>query len=109
MDAVNRYEDRTLWGQGRELVTKFGSAKVSLRARPPGHGLMVPHSVHRVLTCCGIRDASAQVDGSTDAIMVMKAVIQLLHGGVSGAETLLPIESILTYRETPRTTVMELV
>lgn len=36
MDTVDRYEGRTLWGQGKELETKFASTKVSLRARPPG-------------------------------------------------------------------------
>lgn len=83
MDAVDRYEGRTLWGQGKELQTKFASTKVSLRARPPGFGLQVPHSVHRVLSACGIKDASADINGSTHKVNVMKAVIQLLHGGVS--------------------------
>ena len=49
----------------------------------PGHGLQVPVSVHRVLSACGIRDASASIYGSTHKINVVKAVIQLLHGGVS--------------------------
>ena len=39
MDTVDRYEGRTLWGQGKELETKFASTKVSLRARPPGEWL----------------------------------------------------------------------
>lgn len=83
MDVVNRYEDRTVWGQGKELEAKFGSTQVFLRARPPGHGLQVPQSVHRILSAAGIRDASASLKGSTHPINVMKAVISLLHGGVS--------------------------
>ena len=36
MDAVDKYEDRTVWGQGQDLTAKFGSTRVTLRARPPG-------------------------------------------------------------------------
>lgn len=36
MDYVNRYEERTLWGEGKDLRGKWGAAKVHLRARPPG-------------------------------------------------------------------------
>jgi hypothetical protein len=53
----------------------------------PGHGLQVPHSVHRILSACGIKDASADINGSTHVVNVMKAVIQLLHGGVSLSQT----------------------
>ena len=43
----------------------------------------MPHSVHRVLSICGIRDASASIRGSTHLVNVTKCVIQMLHGGVS--------------------------
>jgi len=36
MDYVNKYENRTLWGQGNELSRKFGATLVKMRARPPG-------------------------------------------------------------------------
>ena len=45
---------------------------------------MVPTSMHQVLTACGIRDASASIEGSREAVSVMKCVLQMLHGGVSG-------------------------
>lgn len=43
MDYVNRYEDRTLWGQGAELRTKFVRTQVDLRARPPGESSLSSH------------------------------------------------------------------
>jgi small subunit ribosomal protein S5 len=46
--------------------------------------------VHRVLSACGIRDASASIYGSTHKINVVKAVIQLLHGGVSHSGLIIP-------------------
>lgn len=36
MDYVNKYEGRTLWGEGRDLVAKWGATKVIMRARPAG-------------------------------------------------------------------------
>jgi hypothetical protein len=39
MDYVDRYEGRTLWGQGADLKGKFGAARVTLRARPPGESM----------------------------------------------------------------------
>lgn len=42
MDYVNRYEERTLWGEGKDLQGKWGAAKVHLRARPPGNSLCWP-------------------------------------------------------------------
>ncbi|ORX39383.1 hypothetical protein BD324DRAFT_576679 [Kockovaella imperatae] len=83
MDYVDRYENRTLWGSGKELRGKFESSVVHLRARPPGFGLFVPHSVHKVLSMCGIKDASAMIVGSTHLVNVTKCVIQMLHGGAN--------------------------
>jgi hypothetical protein len=48
-----------------------------------GFGLMVPNSIHPLLTACGIKDASATVDGSREVVSVLKCVLALLHGGVS--------------------------
>ncbi|OCF32466.1 30S small subunit ribosomal protein S5 [Kwoniella heveanensis CBS 569] len=81
MDYVNRYEGRTLWGEGKDLQGKWGAAKVHLRARPPGFGLMVPPMIHRIFTACGIKDASAMIVGSRNRPDVLKATIQVLHGG----------------------------
>ncbi|KAK8844080.1 hypothetical protein IAR55_006874 [Kwoniella newhampshirensis] len=81
MDYVNRYESRTLWGEGKDLQGKWGAAKVHLRARPPGFGLMVPPMIHRIFTACGIKDASAMIVGSRNRPDVLKATIQVLHGG----------------------------
>ncbi|CAD6567178.1 MAG: 28S ribosomal protein S5, mitochondrial [Tremellales sp. Tagirdzhanova-0007] len=83
MDYVNKYENRTVWGQGNELSRKYGSSLVKMRARPPGFGLMAPASLHQVLTACGIRDISATIEGSREKITVIKAALQMLHGGTN--------------------------
>ena len=44
---------------------------------------MVPPALHRVFTACGIRDASATIEGSRNQVEVVKCAIQMLHGGVS--------------------------
>lgn len=44
---------------------------------------MVPPMIHRVFTACGIKDASAMIVGSRNRPDVLKATIQVLHGGVS--------------------------
>lgn len=43
---------------------------------------MVPPMIHRVFTACGIKDASAMIVGSRNRPDVLKATIQVLHGGV---------------------------
>ncbi|KAK4689128.1 hypothetical protein P7C73_g978, partial [Tremellales sp. Uapishka_1] len=83
MDYVNRYENRTVWGAGSELKYKWGSTTVILRGRPAGFGLRVPPAIHRLLTACGIRDASATIEGSRNPSEVLKCAIQILHGGAN--------------------------
>ena len=36
MDHVNRYENRTIWGSGKDMENKWGAVKVIMRARPAG-------------------------------------------------------------------------
>ncbi|BEI84375.1 hypothetical protein CcaverHIS002_0409790 [Cutaneotrichosporon cavernicola] len=81
MDAVPRFENRTLYGQGSDLRVKWRATTVIMRARPPGFGLQVPHVLHRIFSACGIRDASAQILGSTNKTQVVKAALQIIHGG----------------------------
>ncbi|CAK9779959.1 hypothetical protein CC85DRAFT_158755 [Cutaneotrichosporon oleaginosum] len=81
MDAVPRFENRTLYGQGADLRVKWRATTVIMRARPPGFGLQVPHVLHRIFSACGIRDASAQILGSTNKTQVVKAALQIIHGG----------------------------
>lgn len=99
MDYVHKLENRTLWGQGKDLKYKVGATTVIMRARPAGFGLQVPHVLHRVLSACGIRDASATIEGSRNPLNVLNAAIQILHGGVSRAP---PTWSLLTTVRTSR-------
>lgn len=45
MDRVDRFENRTLWGQ---LEGKFGATHIIMRARPSGHGLACNPYIHQV-------------------------------------------------------------
>jgi hypothetical protein len=45
MDRVDRFENRTLWGQ---LEGKFGATHIVMRARPSGHGLACNPYIHQV-------------------------------------------------------------
>lgn len=83
MDYVPKFENRTVWGQGKDLEYKWRSTKVIMRARPPGFGLQVPRVLHNLFTACGIRDVSATIEGSRNPSQVLHAAIQILHGGVS--------------------------
>ncbi|WOO81444.1 37S ribosomal protein S5, mitochondrial [Vanrija pseudolonga] len=83
MDYVPKFENRTLWGQGKDLEFKWRSTKVIMRARPPGFGLQVPRVLHNLFTACGIRDASATIEGSRNPSQVLHAAIQILHGGAN--------------------------
>ncbi|KAJ9116604.1 hypothetical protein QFC20_000537 [Naganishia adeliensis] len=83
MDFVDRFEKRTLWGVGKNLQAKWGSTTVIMRGRPAGFGLAVPPALHRIFTACGIRDASATIEGSRNPMNTLKAALQILHGGAA--------------------------
>ncbi|CAE6338547.1 unnamed protein product [Rhizoctonia solani] len=78
MDLVDRFENRTLWGQ---LEGKFGATHIIMRARPSGHGLACNPYVHQVCKAAGIADVSAKVHGSRNGMQIVKATIRMLHGG----------------------------
>ncbi|CAE6521879.1 unnamed protein product [Rhizoctonia solani] len=78
MDRVDRFENRTLWGQ---LEGKFGATHIIMRARPSGHGLACNPYIHQVCKAAGIADISAKVHGSRNGMQIVKATIRMLHGG----------------------------
>ncbi|KAF8708141.1 Ribosomal protein S5 domain 2-like protein, partial [Rhizoctonia solani] len=78
MDLVDRFENRTLWGQ---LEGKFGATHIIMRARPSGHGLACNPYIHQVCKAAGIADVSAKVHGSRNGMQIVKATIRMLHGG----------------------------
>ncbi|KAG8763735.1 28S ribosomal protein S5, mitochondrial [Ceratobasidium sp. 423] len=96
MDRVDRFENRTLWGQ---LEGKFGAAHIVMRARPSGHGLACNPYIHQVCKAAGIADISAKVHGSRNGkihfvrrttsgnnfepsgMQIVKATIRMLHSG----------------------------
>ncbi|CAE6506777.1 unnamed protein product [Rhizoctonia solani] len=78
MDRVDRFENRTLWGQ---LEGKFGATHIIMRARPSGHGLACNPYIHQVCKAAGIADISAKVHGSRNGMQIVKATIRMLQGG----------------------------
>ncbi|CUA77525.1 putative 37S ribosomal protein S5, mitochondrial [Schizosaccharomyces pombe 972h-] [Rhizoctonia solani] len=78
MDRVDRFENRTLWGQ---LEGKFGATHIIMRARPSGHGLACNPYIHQVCKAAGIADISAKVHRSRNGMQIVKATIRMLHGG----------------------------
>ncbi|KAF8501937.1 ribosomal protein S5 domain 2-type protein [Gautieria morchelliformis] len=78
MDWVERFEERTLWG---EVSTKLGAVKVVMRPRPVGFGLMCAPGVHQVMKAAGVRDVSVKVWGSRNKMGVVKAVVRALQSG----------------------------
>lgn len=55
MDYVNKYEGRTLWGEGRDLVAKWGATKVIMRARPAGESGFGVVTFHLLGPACALR------------------------------------------------------
>lgn len=75
MVPVERYEDRTVFG---EVEGKFGSSRVYLRSRPPGFGIRANYYVHEICRCAGISDVGAKVRGSMNGMNIVKAVFEAL-------------------------------
>ncbi|HEV7737006.1 MAG TPA: hypothetical protein VGO47_06485, partial [Chlamydiales bacterium] len=78
MDYVDRFENRTLW---TEMQGKFGGARLIMRPRPVGFGLMCAPGIHQVLKAAGIKDCSAKLWGSRNKIVSVKLAIKMLHAG----------------------------
>ncbi|TIB69149.1 hypothetical protein E3P77_00660 [Wallemia ichthyophaga] len=78
MDYVDRFQDRTVYGQ---LKSKVGASVVELRSRPAGFGLRCNPFVHQVAKAAGIEDLSAKCRRSKNSMQVVKATLKALHGG----------------------------
>lgn len=76
MVPVERYENRTIYGQ---IEGKFGSSRVYLRSRPPGFGIRANYYVHEICRCAGINDVGAKVLGSMNGMNIVKAVFEALQ------------------------------
>lgn len=59
----------------------WGATHVVLRPRPAGFGLRVPNVIHPIARAAGFSDLSAAVYGSSNAMNVVKATLQVLWGG----------------------------
>jgi small subunit ribosomal protein S5 len=90
--VVERFEDRTVWG---DLQGKFGATNLTMWSRPPGasihkavltlftsfvgFGLRTSHLVNQVARAAGIRDLSAKVRGSRNAMNTVKLAVGMLQ------------------------------
>ena len=59
----------------------WGATRVAIRPRPAGFGLRVPNVLHPIARAAGFTDLSAAVYGSSNAMNVIKAALQVLWGG----------------------------
>ncbi|WFC96137.1 28S ribosomal protein S5, mitochondrial [Malassezia brasiliensis] len=59
----------------------WGATRVVIRPRPAGFGLRVPNVIHPIARAAGFSDLSAAVYGSSNAMNVVKAALQVLWGG----------------------------
>ena len=59
----------------------WGATRVVIRPRPAGFGLRVPNVIHPIARAAGFTDLSAAVYGSSNAMNVVKAALQVLWGG----------------------------
>jgi ribosomal protein S5 len=76
MEPVERYEQRTVYG---EVEASFGATKVSLRPRPPGFGIRANYYINEICKAAGISDIGAKVTGSKNGMNVAKAVFEALR------------------------------
>lgn len=75
MEYVERYQDRTIYG---EFDFKFHAVQLKLRSRPAGFGLRANHFIYEICRCAGITDISAKVWGSRTGMNVVKAMFEAL-------------------------------
>lgn len=60
---------------------RWGATRVVIRPRPAGFGLRVPNVIHPIARAAGFTDLSAAIYGSSNAMNVVKAALQVLWGG----------------------------
>lgn len=59
----------------------WGATRVVIRPRPAGFGLRVPNVIHPIARAAGFTDLNAAIYGSSNAMNVVKAAMQVLWGG----------------------------
>ncbi|QDS74617.1 hypothetical protein FKW77_008822 [Venturia effusa] len=75
MKPINRYEDRTIYG---DVKGKVGAVEVHLSSRPPGFGLRCQHLIFEVCRSAGIQDLSARSIRSRNPMNTVKATFEAL-------------------------------
>ncbi|TID21756.1 Ribosomal protein S5 [Venturia nashicola] len=75
MKPINRYEDRTIYGDVRG---KVGAVEVHLSSRPPGFGIRCQHLIFEMCRCAGIQDLSARSIRSRNPMNTVKATFEAL-------------------------------
>jgi len=75
MKPINRYEDRTIFG---EVSGKVGAVEVKLNSRPPGFGIRCQHLIFEMCRCAGIHDLAARSTRSRNPMNTVKATFEAL-------------------------------
>ncbi|KRT83409.1 ribosomal protein, partial [Oryctes borbonicus] len=67
---IKVFRDHTVY---HDFFTQFGSTKIFVRQRPPGHGLACHRAIRTICNVIGIKDLYAKVEGSTNLQHIVKA------------------------------------
>ncbi|KAI4467878.1 ribosomal s subunit [Holotrichia oblita] len=67
---IKIFRDHTVY---HDFFTQFGSTKIYVSQRPPGHGLVCHRAIKTICNVVGIKDLYAKVEGSTNLQHVVKA------------------------------------
>ncbi|GJQ80194.1 mRpS5 [Trypoxylus dichotomus] len=67
---IKIFRDHTVY---HDFFTQFGSTKIFVSQRPPGHGLICHRAIKTICNVVGIKDLYAKVEGSTNLQHIVKA------------------------------------
>ncbi|KAK9472333.1 mitochondrial 37S ribosomal protein uS5m [Dipodascopsis tothii] len=76
LQLVPRLENRTVFG---DFTHKFKTIQMEFRSRPAGFGLRVSPIIYELCVCAGIKDLSAKIHSSRNAMNVAKGALEALR------------------------------
>ncbi|KAJ3194053.1 hypothetical protein HK101_003611 [Irineochytrium annulatum] len=76
MMPIERFEHRTILS---DLKYKYHCVDLTLRAAPPGHGIVASPHIHEICRCVGISDLTSKIRGSRNPMNVVKAFFEALR------------------------------
>ena len=65
-----RFEDRTVF---HDFFTRFGTTRITVEQKPPGHGLVGHRIIIAICKLVGLKDLRAKIEGTINPISIVKA------------------------------------